>query len=182
MLFPHILAFLKSGWGQQSMLDRKEDWAPGNWCFWIAVLKKTLESPLDSKEITLVKPKKNPLWIFIGRTDDEAEAPILWPPDAKSQVTGKDSDAGKNWVLEEKGKTEDEIIGWHHRLNGHEFEKTPEDSEGPGTMACCSLWVTESDITEQLNKSNSPYFLKLIINLMMLFTIASVLKSSKFDN
>ena len=182
MLFPHILAFLKSGWGQQSMLDRKEDWAPRNWCFWIVVLKKTLESPLDSKEITLVKPKKNPLWIFIGRTDDEAEAPILWPPDAKSQVTGKDPDAGKNWVLEEKGKTEDEIVGWHHRLNGHEFEKTPEDSEGPGTMACCSLWVTESDITEQLNKSNSPYFLKLIINLMMLFTIARVLKSSKFDN
>ena len=74
------------------------------------------------------------------RTDDEAEASILWPPDAKSQVTGKDPDAGKNCVPEEKGKTEDEIVGWHHRLNGHEFEKTPGDSEGPGTMACCSLW------------------------------------------
>ena len=182
MLFPHILAFLKSGWGQQSMLDHKEDWAPRNWCFWIVMLKKTLESPLDSKEIKPVKPKENLPWIFTGRTDDETEAPILWPPDANSQVTGEDPDAGKNWVPEEKGKTEDKIVGWHHQLNGHEFEKTPGDSEGPGSVACCSLWGHESDMTEQLNKSNNPYFLKVIINLMMLFTFASVLKSSKFDN
>ena len=88
-----------------------------NWCFWIVVLEKTLESPLDSKEIKPVPPKGNQAWIFIGRTDAEAEAPILWLPDEKSQLTGKDPDAGKNWKQEEKGMTEDEMVGWHHWLN-----------------------------------------------------------------
>ena len=103
-------------------LDYKESWAPKNWCFWTVVLEKALESPLDCKEIQPVYPKGNQSWIFIGRTDAEAEIPILWPPDAKNWLTGKDPDAGKNWRLEKKGTTEDEIVGWHHWLDGHEFE------------------------------------------------------------
>ena len=94
----------------------------GNWCFWTMVLKKTLESPMDCKEIQPVHPKGDQSWIFIGRTDAEAETPILWPPDLKSQFLGKDPDAEKNWRLEEKGTTEDEMVGWHHWLDGHEFE------------------------------------------------------------
>ena len=104
-------------------LDYKESWAPKNWCFWTVVLKKTLESPLGCKEIKPVHPKGNHYWIFIGRTDAEAETSILWPPDSKNWLTGKDPDAGKDWRQEEKGMTEDEMFGWHHRLNGHEFEQ-----------------------------------------------------------
>ena len=100
----------------------KESWALKNWCFWTVVLEKTLESPLDSKEIKAVNPKGNQHWIFIGMTDAEAEAPILWPPDSKNWVIWKDPDAGKDWRQEEKGTIEDEMVGWHHRLNGHEFE------------------------------------------------------------
>ena len=103
-------------------LDCQEGWAPKNWGFWTVVLEKTLESPLDSKEIQPVHPKGNQSWIFIGRTDVEAEAPVLWLPDAKNWLIGKDPDAGKDWRQEEKGMTEDEMVGWHHRLNGHEFE------------------------------------------------------------
>ena len=103
-------------------LDYKESWAPKNWCFWTVVLEKTLESPLDSKEIQPVHPKGNPSWIFTGMTDAEAEASTLWPPDAKHWLTGKDPDAGKDWTREEKGTTEDVMVGWHHQLNGHEFE------------------------------------------------------------
>ena len=99
----------------------KEDWGSKNWCFWIVVLEKTLESALESKVIKPVNPKGNQPWIFIGRTDAEAEAPIFWPSDAKNQLIGKDPDAGKDWRQEEKGTTEDKIVGWHHRLNGHEF-------------------------------------------------------------
>ena len=102
-------------------LDYKESWAPKNWCFWTMVLEKTLESPSDSKEIQPVHPKWDQSWVFIGRTDVEAETPILWPPDAKSWLFWKDPDAGKDWGQEEKGKTEDEMVGWHHRLNGFEF-------------------------------------------------------------
>ena len=101
-------------------LDYKETWAPKNWCFWIVVLEKTLESPLGCKELKPVNPKWNQSLIFIGRTD--AEALILWPPDAKNCLIGKDPDAGKDWRQEEKGTTEDEMVGWHHRLYGHEFE------------------------------------------------------------
>ena len=97
-------------------LDYKENWAPKNWCFWTVVLEKTLESPLDCKEIKPVHPKGHQSWIFIGRTDVEAETPILWPPDVKSWLIGKDPDAGKDWRREEKGMTEDEMVGWHHRL------------------------------------------------------------------
>ena len=114
------------------------------------MLEKTLKSPLDYKEIQPVHPKGDQSWIFIGRTD--AEAPILWPPDAKSQHIRKDPDAGKDWRQEEKGTTEDEMVGWHHQLNGHEFEQAPGDSEGQGSLVCCSSWDhKESDMTEQLN-------------------------------
>ena len=103
-------------------LDYKESWAPKNWCFWTVVLEKTLESPLDCKEIQPVHPKGNQSWVFIGRTDAEAETPILWPPDAKSWLIWKDPDAGKDWRRDEKGMTQGEMVGWHHQLNGHEFE------------------------------------------------------------
>ena len=103
-------------------LDYKESWAPNNWCFWTVVLEKTLESPLDCKEIQPVHPKGDQSWIFIGRTDAEAETPILWPPDVKNWLLRKDPDAGKDWRQEKKGRTEDEMVGWYHRLNGHEFE------------------------------------------------------------
>ena len=103
-------------------LDYKESWVPKNWCFWTVVLEKTLESPLDYKEIQLGHPKGNQSWIFIGRTDTEAETPILCLPDARNWLIGKDPDAGKDWRWEEKGTTEHEMVGWHHQLDGHEFE------------------------------------------------------------
>ena len=103
-------------------LDYKESWVPKNWCFWTVVLEKTLDSPLVCKEIQPVYPKGNQSWIFIGRTDAEAEAPILCPPDEKNWLTGKDPDAGQDWRQEEKGMTEDEMFGWHHWLYGPEFE------------------------------------------------------------
>ena len=103
-------------------LDYKESWVLKNWCFWTVMLENTLESPLDCKEIKPVNPKGNQSWIFTGRTNAEAEAPILWPPDMKNRFTGKDPDAGKDLRQEEKGTTEDEMVGWHHRFNGHEFE------------------------------------------------------------
>ena len=136
--------------------DHKEGWAPKNCCFWTVILKKTLESPLDCKEIKLVQPKGNQSWIFIGRTDAEAETPVLWPPDAKNWLIGKDPDAGKDWRQEEKGTTEDEMVGWHYRLDGHEFEQAPRVGDGQGTLVCCSLWGhKESDMTEQLNLMNN---------------------------
>ena len=111
-----------------------------------------LKSPLDSKEIKPVNPKGNQPWIFIGRTDAEAEIPILWPPDVKSQLIGKDPDPGKDWRQEERGMTEDEMLGWHHQLNGHEFEQTAGDSKWQGSLAFCSPWgCKESDMTEWLN-------------------------------
>ena len=129
-------------------LDHKVGWAWKNECFWIVVLEKTLESLLNSKEIKPVNPKGNQPRIFIGRADVEAEAPILWPPDVKSQLTGKDPDARKDWGPEEKGTTKDEMVGWHHRLSGHEFEQTLGDSEGQGSLVCCSPWsLKELDTT-----------------------------------
>ena len=111
-------------------LDCEESWAPKNWCFWTVALEKTHESPLDCKEIQPVNSKGNQSWIFIGRTNAETEAPILWPPDAKNWLIVKDLDAGTGWKREEKGMTEDEMVGWHHQLNGHEFEQAPGDGEG----------------------------------------------------
>ena len=131
-------------------LDHKEGWASKNWCFLTVVLEKTLENPLDCKEIKLVSPKENQPWIFIGRADAEAEAPLRWPPDAKRWLTGKDPDAGKDWEQEETEMTEDEMTGWHHWFNGHEFEQTPEGSEGQGNLERCNPWSPkESDKTEQ---------------------------------
>ena len=116
------------------------------------LLEKTLESPMDGKEIKPVHPKGNPPWIFTERTDAEAETPILWPPDAKSWLTGKDPDAGKDWGQEEKGTTEDEMAGWHHRLDGNGFGWTPGVGDGQAGLACCSSWGhKESDTTERLN-------------------------------
>ena len=124
-----------------------------NWCFWAVVLEKTLESPLDSKEIQLVHPKGNQPLIFIGRTDVEAETPILWPPDVKSWLTRKDPDAGKDWGQEEKGTMEDHLVAWPHWLNGHEFEWTPGAGDGQGSLACCGPWrCKEADTSEWLNR------------------------------
>ena len=129
-------------------LDQKEGWALKNWWFPLVVLEETLESPLDSKETKPVNPKGNQSWIFIGRTDAEAEAPVLWPPDVKNWLIGKDSDAGEDWGQEEKGTTEDEMAGWHHWLNEHGFEQTPGDIKGQGSLACCSPWgCKEPDVT-----------------------------------
>ena len=131
-------------------LDHTESWAPKNWCFQTVALK-THESPLDC-QIKPVNPTGNQSWIIIGKADAEAEAPILWSPDVKNWLTGKDPVARKDWGQEEKGTTEDEIVGWHHRLNGHEFEQAPGVGDGQGSLACCSPWGhKESDMTEQLN-------------------------------
>ena len=130
------------------MLDYNESWVMKNWCFWTVVLEKTLESPLDCKEIQQVHHKGDQSWVFIGRTNAEAETPILWPPDAKSQLIRKDPDAGKDWRQEEKGMTEDEMVGWHHPLDGHKFEQAPRVADGQGSLACCR---SQSDTTEWLN-------------------------------
>ena len=136
-------------------LDHEESGAPKNWCFQIVVLEKTLESPLDCKEIQPVNLKRNQPWVLIRSTDAEVEAPILWPPDA-NWLLGKGSDAGKDWGREEKGMTEDEMVGWRHRLNGHEFRWTLGVGDGQGGLACCSSWGhKESDTTEWLNWTES---------------------------
>ena len=133
-------------------LDYKESWALKNWCFWTVVLEKTLERTLDCKEIKPVHPKGNQPWIFIGRTDTEAETPILWPPDVKSWLIWRDPDAGKDWRQEEKGTTEDKTVGWHHWLEGHEFEQAPGVGDGQGSLVCCSPWGhKELDMTERMN-------------------------------
>ena len=130
-------------------LEHKEGWEPENWCFRTVVLEKTLESPLDCKEMKPVNPKGNQSWIFTGRTDAEAETPILWPLDGKNWLIAKDPDAGKDWTQEEKGMAVDEMIGCHHWFNGHEFEQTQGDSEGQGSLACCSTWGRKDFVTEQ---------------------------------
>ena len=128
----------------------KETWALKNWCFWNVVLEKTLESPLDCKEIKPVNPKGSQSWIFFGRTD--AEAPILWPSDVKNWLLGKDPDAGQDWRQEEKGTTEDEMVGWHYQLNGHEFEQVLDVGNGQRSHACCSPWGrNEFNMIERLN-------------------------------
>ena len=121
-------------------LEHKENWAPNNWCFWTVVLEKTFESPLDSKEIQPVNLEGNQPWIFIGRTDAEVEAPILWPPDARNWLIGKDPDSGKDWRRQDKGMIEDEMVGWHHLLNGPEFDQTPGVGDGQGSLVCCTPW------------------------------------------
>ena len=138
-------------------LDCKENWAPKNWGFWTVVLEKTLESPLDCEEIKPVNPKGNQAWIFIKdwiHWKAEAEAPLLWSPDSKSQLTGKDPDARKDRRQEEKGTIDDEMVGWHYQLNGHEFEQAPGDGEGQGILACCRPWgCKQLDTKEGLNNN-----------------------------
>ena len=132
----------------------KESWAQKNRWFWTVVLEKTLESLLDFKEIQPVHSKGDQSWVFIGRTDAEAETPILWPPDAKNWLIWKDPDAGRDWGQEEKGTTEDEMSGWHHWLDGRESEWTPGVGDGQGGLVCCDSWGRrESDTTEWLNWS-----------------------------
>jgi len=139
-------------------LDHREGWVQKSWCFWTVVLEKTLENPLNSKEIKPVNNKGNQLWLFIGRTAAEAEAPLFWLPDVTSQLIGKVSDAGKDWRQEEQGATEDETVGWHHWLNGHEFEQTLGDSEGQGSLVCFSSQsCKELDMTELLRQWMSKY-------------------------
>ena len=124
-------------------LDYKESWALKSWCFWTVVLEKTLESPLDHKEIQPVHSEGDESWVFIGRTDVETETPILWPPDVKTWLIGKAPDAGKDWGQEERGMTEDEMVGWHHRLDGHGFGWTPGVGDGQGGLACCVSGISK---------------------------------------
>ena len=139
------------------------------------VLEKTLESPLDCKEIQPVHPKGDQAWVFIGRTDVEAETPILWPPDAESWLIWKDSDAGKDWGQEEKGMTEDEMAGWHHWLNGHESGWSPGGGDGQGGLACCNSWGRkESDTTERLNWTAERYYPSVTLELQFYVLLTSL--------
>ena len=132
-------------------LDHKESWVPKNWYFWSMMLEKSLESPLYCKEIQPVNAKGNQSWIFTGMTDAEAETLILWPPNMNKWLIGKDPGAGKDW-RQEKGMTEDEMVGWYHWLDGHKFDKAPRIGDGQGTLACCSRWGRkELDMTDRLN-------------------------------
>ena len=150
-------------------LDCEESWVPKNWCFWIVESEKTLESPLDFKEIQPVHPKGNQSWVFIGRTDTEAETPILWPLHVKSWLIGKDPDAGRNWGQEEKGTTEDEMAGWYHGLDRHEFGCALGVGAGQGGLACCDSWGhKESDTTEWLNWTEPNHELSLTLPLFTL--------------
>ena len=160
-------------------LEYKECWALKSWCFWTVVLEKTLESPLDCKEIQPVHPKGDQSWVFIGRTDAEGETPILWPPDVKIGLIGRDPDAGKDWEQEEKGTTEDKMAGWHHRLNGHGFGWTLGVGDKQGGLACCSSWGhKESDTTERLRSTEQPshyfrFFLEAEIYIKSFFFFLS---------
>ena len=139
-------------------LGYKESWAPKNWYFWTVVLEKTLESPLDCKKIQPIHPKGNQSWIFIGRTDAEAEILKLWLPDTKTWCIWKDPDAGKDWGQEEKGTTKDEMVGWHLRLNGHGFGWTLGVGDGQGGLVCCSSWGRKKlDTSEQLNWTDQEF-------------------------
>ena len=143
-------------------LDCEESWALKNWCFWTVVLEKTLESALDCKEIQLAHSKADQPWDFFGRNDAKAETPILWPPHVKSWLIGKDSDSGMDWGQEEKGMTEDEMAGWHHWLNGHEFEWTPGVGDGQGGLACFNSWGRkELNTTERLNWTEG--YMKIVV-------------------
>ena len=190
LIFKRLLNFANKGLSSQGYgfssghvwmweLDCEESWAPKNWCFWTVVLEKTLESPLDCKEIQPVHPKDQS-WVFIGRTDAEAETPILWSPHEKSWLIGKDLDAWRDWGQEEKGTTEGEMAGWHHWLDRHEFEWTPGVGDGQRGLACCDSWGhKELDTIEQLNWTELNYnFLFLIhITIFVLKKIFSRISS-----
>ena len=146
-------------------LDYKESWAPKNWCFWTVVLK-TLESPLACKEIQPVHSKGDQSWVFIGRTDVEDETPILWPPDMKSWIIGKDPEAGKYSEQEEKEMTENEMAGWHHQLDGHEFGWTLGFGDGQGGLACCSSWGRKESDTSDWSDPSLPYCLSSFVSCL----------------
>ena len=159
-------------------LDCEEIWGLNSWCSWTVVLEKTLESPLDCKEIQPVHPKGDQSRVFIGRIDAEAETPILWPPHAKSWLTGKDPYAGRDWGQEEKGMTEDGMAEWHHRLNAHEFGWTPGAGDGQAGLVCCDSWgCKESDMTEQLNWTERINNLLLISKVNVFFLLDSFLRN-----
>ena len=160
-------------------MDYKETWVPKNWCFWIVVLEKTIESPLDSKKIKPVHPEWNQSWIFIGRNDAEAEVLILWPSDMKNWFIGKYPDARKDWRQEEKEITEDEMVGWHH---WHESEQAPGVDDGQGSLACCGPWsLNELDMTEWLNWNDS-YLLLRVSHSLLWSTQSKALVSSMKQN
>ena len=155
-------------------LDYKECWVPKNGCFQFVVLEKILESPFDSQELKLVSSKRSQPWIFTGRTDAKAEAPILWPPDARSWLIDKDPDAGKDWRQKEKGAAEDEMVRQHHRVNGYEFEQIPGVSGGQGSLECCSPWdshrVRHNLVIEQQQREStadwaSSWYFEIYISL-----------------
>ena len=154
-------------------LNYKESWAPKNWSFWTVGLDKTLESPLDCKEIQSVHPKGHQSWGFIGRTDVEAETPVLWPPHVKSWLIGKDPNAWEDWGQEEKGMTEDEMVGWHHQLNGHGFRGTPGVSDGQEGLACCGSWGHKESDTTELNWTTVSANNWSIINISFFFPLYS---------
>ena len=163
-------------------LDCEESWAPKNWCFWAVVLEKTLQSPLDCKEIQPVHPRGDQSWVFIGRTDVEAGTPILWPPHAKSWLIGKDPDAGMDWGQEEKGTTEDEMAGWHHQLDGHELESTPGVGDGQGGLACWDSWGhKESDTTELLNWHTDRYLAEILKGIFLNLSRIKIIISNSHD-
>ena len=165
--FTYLLSYLSYYKGQYSQSygfpsshvrlweqDNKKGWVLKNWSLWTMVLQKTLESPLDNKKIKTVNAKGNQPWIFTGRTDAKAKAPTLWPPDVKNWLLGKHPDAGKDWRQEEKGITEDKMVGWHNWLDGHDSEQTLGDGERQGSLMCCSPWGhKELDMNEQVNNS-----------------------------
>ena len=164
-------------------LDHKESWALKNWCFWTVVLEKTLESPLDSKEIKPVHPKGNQSWIFTGKTDDKAEAPILWPPDVNNWLTGEDPDAGKDWRQEEKGTTEDEVVGWHHQHDGHEFEQVLGVGDGQRSLTCCSSrGHKECDTTEWLNWMYISSFIYYTHRTMLVYMYIFIIFQKNYIN
>ena len=146
-------------------LDYKECWAQKNWCFWTVVLEKTLESPLDCKDIQPAHLRGDQSWVFIGRTDAEAETPIFWPPNVKSWLIWKNLDVGKDWRQEEKGTTEDEMVGWQHQLIRHGFGWTLVVGDGQGGLVCCGSWgCKESYTTEQRNRTEMKIFLITLLN------------------
>ena len=153
-------------------LDCEESWVLKNWCFWTVVLEKTLESPLDCKEIPPVHSKEDQPWVFFGRNDAKAETPVVWPPHAKCWLIGKDSDAWRDWGQEQKGTTEDEMAGWHHRPYECEFGWTLGVGDGQGGLACCDSWGRkEIDTTEQLNWTKQDMSLMKKIQLYLYFAI-----------
>ena len=175
MFFP-VIVYGCENWTVKKAESQK------NWCFWTMVLEKILESPLDCKEVQLVHPKRDQSWVFIGRTDAKAETLILWPPHVKSWLIGKYPNAGRDWGQEEKGMTEDKMVGWHHRLDGHEFKWTP--GVGDGGLACCNSWDRRvgHDWATELNWTDwRPTSALFFIN-MKLTDISSTYEHLHFDS